>query len=127
MMEFFSFSEIFALFFPKPLYRIGSCRLFVTPLTGAFSVSSSNLNPVQPLALSIPDTCIALGSSRQTIYELIKSGRLRSYTEGKRRFVSRAAIDDYIAQREAEAAQGYEPAYLAPGLEKYRQAQQEAA
>ena len=54
-----------------------------------------------PLAFSVPDACKVLPVSRQTIYDLINQGRLRSFTEGRRRFVSRSAIEEYIAAREA--------------------------
>ena len=54
------------------------------------------------LAFSVPDACQALSISRQTLYDLIGSGRLRSYKEGKRRFISQAAMLAYIADRERQ-------------------------
>jgi|APTNR8051073442_1049403.scaffolds.fasta_scaffold05421_2 excisionase family DNA binding protein len=62
---------------------------------------------IQPdqLAYSIPDVCWALSTSRQTTYNLIHQNRLRSFKEGRRRFVSRQALLDYIADREAQQAQ----------------------
>lgn len=61
---------------------------------------------IQRLAYNISDACEVLCTSRQTLYNLINEGRLRSFKEGKRRYVSRAAIDDYIAaqERQGEAA-----------------------
>lgn len=54
------------------------------------------------LAYSIPGTCEALGGvSRQFLYDLINSGRLKSFRVGARRFVSRQAILDFIADAEA--------------------------
>jgi excisionase family DNA binding protein len=41
---------------------------------------------------------------RTAIYELIRSGRLRSVKEGRMRLVPAAAIADYIALLETEAA-----------------------
>lgn len=57
---------------------------------------------IQRLAYNIPDACKVLSTSRQTIYNLIDQGRLRSFTEGRRRYVSRQAIDDYIMGREQQ-------------------------
>lgn len=57
---------------------------------------------IQRLAYNIPDACKVLSTSRQTLYNLIDQGRLRSFTEGRRRYVSRQAIDDYIMGREQQ-------------------------
>lgn len=57
---------------------------------------------IQRLAYNIPDACKVLSTSRQTLYNLIDQGRLRSFTEGRRRYVSRQAIDDYIMVREQQ-------------------------
>lgn len=52
-------------------------------------------------ALSIAETRIALGKiSNPTVYALINSGELASFKIGRRRFVSRAAIADFIRRRE---------------------------
>jgi excisionase family DNA binding protein len=57
---------------------------------------------VAPLALSIPEALDALGISRQTLYDEINAHRLRTYRVGRRRFVSRAALLDWIQEREQE-------------------------
>ncbi len=44
-----------------------------------------------------------LSMSRTVIYELIRSGRLRSVTEGRTRFIPASAISDYVALLEREA------------------------
>jgi excisionase family DNA binding protein len=44
-----------------------------------------------------------LSLSRTVIYELIRSGRLRSVKEGRSRLVPASAITDYIALLEREA------------------------
>jgi excisionase family DNA binding protein len=51
----------------------------------------------------IPDAMRMLQLSRSVIYELIRSGRLRSVTEGRARRIPAAAIDEYIALLEADA------------------------
>jgi excisionase family DNA binding protein len=45
-----------------------------------------------------------LSLSRRVIYELIRSGRLRTVCEGRSRRVPASAIRDYIALLEKEAA-----------------------
>ena len=57
-----------------------------------------------PLGYSVPEVMEALGISRQTVYSEINSGRLRSFKIRGRRLVAPKAIDDYVADREREAA-----------------------
>ncbi|MBL8248158.1 MAG: helix-turn-helix domain-containing protein [Candidatus Competibacter sp.] len=87
-------------------------------------MTTNNLSNVSPLAYDIPSACIALGLSRQTVYDLMNSGKLRSYSEGRRRFISVQAITDYIVAREAESAT-FTP-HTCNGLDKHR-AQQATA
>ncbi|MGH8627156.1 MAG: helix-turn-helix domain-containing protein, partial [Gammaproteobacteria bacterium] len=42
--------------------------------------------------------------SRNSLYALIHSGELRSYTIGRRRFASREAIIDFIKRREEKTS-----------------------
>jgi excisionase family DNA binding protein len=51
----------------------------------------------------VPDAMRILSLSRSVIYELIRSGRLRSVKEGRTRLITAAAIRDYIALLEREA------------------------
>jgi excisionase family DNA binding protein len=54
----------------------------------------------------VPEAMALLSLGRSTIYELIRSGRLRSVTEGRTRLIPASAIADYVAllEREAHAA-----------------------
>lgn len=54
----------------------------------------------------VADTMAVLSMSRSVIYEQIRSGRLRSVTQGRVRLIPASAIADYIAllEREANAA-----------------------
>jgi excisionase family DNA binding protein len=54
----------------------------------------------------VVDAMVVLSLSRSVIYEQIRSGRLRSVTEGRTRLIPAAAIADYIKllEREAKAA-----------------------
>jgi excisionase family DNA binding protein len=51
----------------------------------------------------IPDAMELLSLSRSVIYELIRSGRLRSVTQGRARLIPASAIADYVALLESEA------------------------
>lgn len=57
------------------------------------------------LAYSIPGAKHALGVSHQVIYNLLNSGKLRSFKINRRRLISRQAILDLIAEREIEEAE----------------------
>ena len=50
-----------------------------------------------PRALyKVAEVVVLLNLSRSQIYELIRSGRLRTVTEGRSRLVPASAIDEYI-------------------------------
>jgi len=50
-----------------------------------------------PRLLSIRCACRILGISRTSLYALMVSGQLQSVTIGRRRFVPRNAIEEFIA------------------------------
>jgi excisionase family DNA binding protein len=54
----------------------------------------------------IGDAMAVLSLSRSVIYEQIRSGRLRSVTQGRTRLIPASAIAEYVAllEREADAA-----------------------
>ena len=54
----------------------------------------------------VADAMVVLSLGRTAIYEQIRSGRLRSVTEGRTRLIPASAITDYIKllEREASAA-----------------------
>jgi excisionase family DNA binding protein len=54
----------------------------------------------------IADAVVVLSLGRTAIYEQIRSGRLRSVTQGRTRLIPASAIEEYIAllEREAKAA-----------------------
>jgi excisionase family DNA binding protein len=51
----------------------------------------------------IADAMVVLSMSRSVIYEQIRSGRLRSVTQGRSRLIPVSAIADYIALLEHKA------------------------
>jgi excisionase family DNA binding protein len=53
------------------------------------------------LLCTVPEAASALRVSRSVIYELIRSGRLRTIKQGRRRLVSVRALDDYVTAMEA--------------------------
>jgi excisionase family DNA binding protein len=52
----------------------------------------------------VSDVTARLRLSRTVVYELLRSGRLRSVTEGRTRLIPESAIREYIALLEKEAA-----------------------
>ncbi|MET9067188.1 helix-turn-helix domain-containing protein [Streptosporangium sandarakinum] len=64
-----------------------------------------DLSPTTELRLyRVADAMRQLGLSRSVIYELMRSGRLRSVKEGRTRLIPASAIREYIALLEREAA-----------------------
>jgi len=55
----------------------------------------------------VPDAMRMLNLSRTVIFELLRTGRLRSVKQGRTRLIPASAIHDYIAllEREAETTQ----------------------
>jgi excisionase family DNA binding protein len=59
---------------------------------------------LRKVGLSVPEVMEATGLSRQSIYNEINDGRLRTFKVGRRRLVSPAALEDWVAALEREAA-----------------------
>jgi excisionase family DNA binding protein len=51
----------------------------------------------------VREAMTVLSLSRSVIYELMRSGRLRSVTEGRSRLIPASAIAEYVALLESEA------------------------
>lgn len=62
--------------------------------------------PAELCLYKVDEVVEILAHSRSVVYELIRSGRLRSVNEGRARRISASAIADYIALLEHEAMQG---------------------
>jgi excisionase family DNA binding protein len=58
---------------------------------------SNNFSKLLPRLLAIKQVTYELGISRTGIYELIAAGKLRTVKIGRRRFVPREAIEEFIA------------------------------
>jgi excisionase family DNA binding protein len=59
--------------------------------------------PVPPLLYRVEEAAEALRLSRTAIYELIRSGRLRTVKAGSGRLVPVAALAEYVASLERAA------------------------
>lgn len=59
--------------------------------------------PVPALLYRVEEAAQALRLSRTAIYELIRSGRLRTVKSGSRRLVPVAALAEYVAALERAA------------------------
>ena len=69
-------------------------------MTRRITVPQSEIRLYRPA-----DAAVILGMSRSVIFELLRSGRLRSVKQGRLRLIPASAIDEYVAllEREAEA------------------------
>ncbi|MEU8656921.1 helix-turn-helix domain-containing protein [Actinoplanes philippinensis] len=56
-----------------------------------------------PRVLRVEEAAHALGIGRSLVYDLIRTGRLRSFKVGSRRLIPVAAIDETIAKLSEEA------------------------
>ena len=64
-------------------------------------------NPPSDKALyRVPEVMILLSLSRTVIYELIRSGRLRTVQQGRVRLIPAAAVTEYVALLERESRTG---------------------
>ena len=69
-------------------------------------VVASDTEQLDDLQLyEVPDVMRMLRLSRTVVYELIRTGRLRSVKQGRARRIPATAIRDYIALLESEAEQ----------------------
>jgi len=69
-------------------------------------VAASDTEQLDDLQLyEVPDVMRMLRLSRTVVYELIRTGRLRSVKQGRARRIPATAIRDYIALLESEAEQ----------------------
>ncbi|MFI8343096.1 helix-turn-helix domain-containing protein [Streptomyces sp. NPDC085639] len=59
----------------------------------------------EPLLYKVSEATGILRLSRSVIYELIRSGRLRTVQEGRARRIPRSAINEYVALLEREAGE----------------------
>lgn len=56
------------------------------------------------VSFSVNEVAEMVGVCRRTIYNEIENARLKSYKVGARRLVSRKALDEWLQEREKEAA-----------------------
>lgn len=64
----------------------------------------SNVAPTPDKQLyRVRDAMVVLSLSRSLIYEQLRSGRLRSVTQGRSRLIPASAIAEYVALLENEA------------------------
>ena len=66
-------------------------------------VTGSPPGPDVPLAVSVKRTCSLIGCGATRVYELIRSGELESFLNGRSRRIVFASILRYIARRVAES------------------------
>ena len=62
--------------------------------------------PQRKALYRIPDAMRQMSLSRSVIYELIRSGRLRTVKEGRTRLVPESAITEHVSLLERESKRG---------------------
>ena len=72
------------------------------------------LNIRDKLALSIPEACELSGVRKDTIYAEINAGRLQTAKINRRRVIRRAALDQWLADRESETVKAMNPEESSP-------------
>ncbi|MFE2032987.1 helix-turn-helix domain-containing protein [Streptomyces scopuliridis] len=59
----------------------------------------------EPLLYRVADAMRVLSMSRSVVYDLIRTGRLRTVKQGRTRLIPVSAITDYVALLEREAGE----------------------
>lgn len=59
---------------------------------------------VPAVLYGVEDAAVALRLSRSVLYELIRSGQLRTVKQGRRRLVPASALAEYVASLESGIA-----------------------
>jgi len=86
---------------PRPKKVQNSVAVFPSP-----QISSHNSVVIIPRLLSIPDAAKYLSATTWFVEELLRSGEVKSFIQGKRRVVDMRELDKYIDRRNAEATTG---------------------
>lgn len=55
------------------------------------------------VSYSVPNAAIFIGVGPLRLWEMIRKNEIPSFTADGRRFISRRALDDYLAEREVAA------------------------
>ena len=63
-------------------------------------MTEPRVNDVPAVVYRVDEAALALRLSRSGIYELIRSGRLRSVKHGRRRLIPVAALTEYVSSLE---------------------------
>jgi excisionase family DNA binding protein len=63
-------------------------------------------DPVPKALYRVPEAMRQLSLSRSVMYELIRSGRLRTVKQGRTRLVPESAITEYVSLLERESTKG---------------------
>lgn len=64
------------------------------------------MNETAKVSYTMEGAAAATGFTRSRLYKAIADGTLRTIKAGRRRMVSRKALEDYVARLERESARG---------------------
>jgi len=70
------------------------------------NAAQATTSPADKALYRVPEVMILLSLSRTVIYELIRSGRLRTVQQGRVRLIPAAAVAEYVALLEHESSSG---------------------
>lgn len=66
------------------------------------AIDDSGPEPAERLSYPVADAAALVGISERRMWDLIRLRLIRSFREGTRRLISRRALEEYIAEREAK-------------------------
>lgn len=71
-----------------------------------YGITKRAMKTIDRIAYPLDEGIDAIGISRSGAYRAIRAGELRTYLEGRRRMVTRRALEEYVAKREREGQGG---------------------
>ena len=64
------------------------------------------MNAPGKIAYTAEEAAAAIGSTRSRIFDAIAHGQLRSFKDGRRRYITRKALEEFVADRERASMKG---------------------
>ena len=70
--------------------------------------------PIAPLVVRPKQACTLLNCSPDTLYRLLNSDQLSSFTRGRARLITMASIEEYVARQSAAGERPSHSAFQSP-------------
>jgi excisionase family DNA binding protein len=91
---------------PWPARRVHPSSTEGDPSMNSIRIGQPTTPPGDKALYRVPEVMVLLSLSRTVIYELIRSGRLRTVQQGRVRLIPAAAVAEYVALLEHESQTG---------------------